>query len=122
MVFLLLPPFLSLNVLLPISLITCSAFSFPAHTHTHTHTHASWQAHTFSQLFHILKLPTCSSLPKKEESAQIHLLPHFPLIPNHTATYIILLPLFHICSSNHLKFPKPTIFPQLLTTSPVFSF
>ena len=48
MVFLPLPPFLSLNVLLPISLITCSAFSFPARTHTHTHTHASWQAHTFN--------------------------------------------------------------------------
>ena len=48
MVFLPLPPFLSLNVLLPISLITCSAFSFPARTHTHTHTHAIWQAHTFN--------------------------------------------------------------------------
>lgn len=66
----------------------------------HLHTHP----HTFPQLFYILKLPTCPSLWKKEESAWNHSGPYFPVIPSHIAAWILLPHLFYHPSQHSFLF------------------
>lgn len=55
--------------------------------------------------------PSALHCPRKK-TGQTHSVPHFPLIPNHIATWILLLPLFWIFTN---------LLPQFLTTCLVFS-